>query len=45
MSACKDCRLSHRHFVEAAEKGSFRRVAAALGVQRSTISRCVRDLE
>lgn len=33
------------YFANAAEHGAFRRAAAALGVQESTISRAVRDLE
>ncbi|MFT3690230.1 LysR family transcriptional regulator [Paenirhodobacter sp.] len=34
-----------RHFVAAAEHGSFRKAAAALGLSPSAISRCVADLE
>jgi DNA-binding transcriptional LysR family regulator len=34
-----------RYFVAASEHGSFRKAGAALGVQESTISRRVRDME
>ena len=34
-----------RYFVAASEYGSFRKAAAALGVQESTVSRRIRDLE
>ena len=34
-----------RYFVTAAEHGSFRKAAAALGIQESTVSRRIRDLE
>ncbi|MGX5851552.1 LysR family transcriptional regulator [Mesorhizobium sp. PL10] len=34
-----------RYFLAAAEQGSFRKAGLALGVQESTISRCIRDLE
>ena len=34
-----------RYFIAAAERGSFRKAAAALGIQESSISRRVRDLE
>jgi len=34
-----------RYVVEAAERGSFRRAARALGIQQSAISRRIRDLE
>jgi DNA-binding transcriptional LysR family regulator len=34
-----------RYFVAAAEEGSFRKAASALGVQKSAISRRIRDLE
>ncbi|ULJ76706.1 LysR family transcriptional regulator [Rhizobium gallicum] len=34
-----------RYFVAASEHGSFRKAAVALGVQESTISRRIRDLE
>lgn len=34
-----------RYFVAASEHGSFRKAGAALGVQESTISRRIRDLE
>lgn len=34
-----------RYFLAAVEHGSFRKAAAALGVQESTISRRIRDLE
>ncbi|UJX48004.1 LysR family transcriptional regulator [Xanthobacter sp. YC-JY1] len=34
-----------RYFIVAAETGSFRRAAAALGVQESSVSRRIRDIE
>ena len=34
-----------RYFLAAAEYGSFRKAALALGIQESAISRRVRDLE
>lgn len=34
-----------RYFISAAEHGSFRKAAAAIGIQESAISRRVRDLE
>lgn len=34
-----------RYFVAAAEHGSFRKAAAALGIQESAVSRRIRDLE
>ena len=34
-----------RYFIAAAEQGSFRKAAVALGTQESTISRRIRDLE
>ena len=34
-----------RYFIAASEHGSFRKASAALGVQESTISRRVRDME
>ncbi|MFG1270479.1 LysR family transcriptional regulator [Xanthobacter versatilis] len=34
-----------RYFITAAERGSFRRAATALGTQESAVSRCIRDLE
>lgn len=43
-----DVRIELRHLqyvITAAERGSFRRAAKILGVQVSTLSRCVRDLE
>ncbi|RVD68003.1 LysR family transcriptional regulator [Mesorhizobium sp. M4A.F.Ca.ET.029.04.2.1] len=47
MGKCTDrIELRHlRYFVSAAEYGSFRKAAAPLGTQESTISRRVRDLE
>jgi DNA-binding transcriptional LysR family regulator len=34
-----------RYFVAASDNGSFRKAGAALGVQESTISRRIRDME
>lgn len=34
-----------RHFVAAAEHGSFRKAGAALGLSQSAISRCIAELE
>ncbi|WP_164159323.1 helix-turn-helix domain-containing protein, partial [Stenotrophomonas maltophilia] len=39
-------KLNHlRYVLSAAEQGSFRRAAASLNIQQSTISRRVRELE
>jgi len=41
-----DIELRHlRYFLASAEHGSFRRAAAAIGIQESAVSRRVRDLE
>jgi DNA-binding transcriptional LysR family regulator len=42
----KSIELRHlRYFLAAAEHGSFRKAAVALGVQESSMSRRIRDLE
>lgn len=47
MARCDlDIELRHlRYFVAAAEQGSFRKAGKVLGVQKSAISRRIRDLE
>lgn len=43
---CELVELRHLHcFLAAAEHGSFRKASLAIGLQQSTISRCIRDLE
>lgn len=43
---CGEIELRHlRYFVAAAEHGSFRKAGAAIGIQESSISRRIRDLE
>ncbi|WP_374651070.1 LysR family transcriptional regulator [Dongia sp.] len=34
-----------RYFLESAKNGSFRKASNSIGIQESTISRCIRDLE
>lgn len=46
MKAAPEIEMRHlRYFVAAAEYGSFRKAASALGLQESAISRRIRDLE